>query len=445
MAAFSRACVVLLLIGAVLVQAPAPSAAVTSTCQIEAPAAAFESQVSSSAVHAQIWRLYQATFLRQPDRDGLDYWISQRVAGADLATIAYNFTEGSEFTNRYGDLNNSEFVQLVYRNVLCRAPDADGESYWTGQLTNGRLTRHALLVNFAELREYLRFTQTCHSIYPAETSAVQHCWSDGLPPLASATLSANGYRAFDRSVGSGSFKGVEVDLTRDTASLFSTGHNRCDVASINANWLTASEKDAPNPGALGLGVVDGVHVKNSSDRSDRGVFGLRLDVNPNSVVEVWPGDTLSADDVRLNSVLFEDGTWALESWHAAAELSPYLPNLAPNEIVRPNEWLWAAAGIPVRIDGQNDLNFSADYYGDPYTYQTRNHSFIAVDKHTDRLVFGATSSLDALDLLNWAAGNGYEDLILFDGGGSTEFNVARAAVVAGTRLDVPVWLGIGCS
>ncbi len=424
---------------------PSAGAGSGGSCDISGPNAHYASRVALSTGHARVWRLYQAFFLRQPDEQGFEYWLGARRSGATLADIAYQFASGTEFQNRYGSLSHGEFVDLAYDNILCRAPDAEGRAYWTGLLASGALTRWDLMINFAELREYLGRTSTCHSIYPAESAAVPGCQGP-LTPLSSATLAADGYREVTRSVsrpgGSvGSFRAVEVEFDR---GLFETGSSRCSVASINGNWLVGSQKDGPNPAVLGVGVVDGIPVKGSADRSDRGVFGLRFDATPTDVVEVWPGDTLSDDDTRLNSVVFHEGAAVLESWYAAAETSPYLAELAPEEIVEADEWVWAAAGIPLIVDGQTDQDFSSDYANDPYTYQTVRHSFVAFDQDTGMLLFGGTQSLDVRDLVDWAAGNGYEDLVKFDGGGSAEYNVAGQAVVAGTSRDIPVWLGIGC-
>lgn len=185
-------------------------------------------------------------------------------------------------------------------------------------------------------------------------------------------------------------------------------------------------------------------MKGSADRSDRGVIGLRFDAAPTNVRETWPGNAPSSSDTRLSSVLWHQGVASLESWHAAAETSPYLQELAPQEIVAPHEWVWAAAGIPVRVDGQTDPDFSASYSRDPYTYQTLRHSFVAFDQNTGRMIFGATDNLDIRDLARWAEQSGHEDLVVFDGGASTEFNVGRVPVVARTSRDLPVWLGVGC-
>ncbi|MGH1491626.1 MAG: DUF4214 domain-containing protein [Acidimicrobiales bacterium] len=410
-------------------------------CEISAPNADFSQQVAASTGHARVWRLYQAFFLRQPDEDGFDYWLQTRNGGATLGDIAYQFAQGPEFINSYGELSHAEFVDLAYANVLCREPDDEGRAYWAGLLTSGSLTRWDMIINFVELGEYLEFTSTCHSIYPEQSASVDDCAESKIVPLAAANMTDHGYRAIETDIPGGSFSGVEVDMTRD---LFETGTSRCSVASINANWLVASEKDRANPGVLGIGVVDGVHVKGSSDRTDRGIFGLRFDASPSDVVEVWPGDSLSDDDTRLNSVMYKSGRKALESWHASAESSPYLEVLAPEEIVTNSEWVWAAAGVPLIIDGQTDQDFSSDYHNDPYTYQTVRHPFVAFDQDSKRLIFGATANADVADLVNWASSNGYEDLIKFDGGASAEYNIAGQAVVAGTSRDIPVWLGIGC-
>ncbi|MGF1595339.1 MAG: DUF4214 domain-containing protein [Acidimicrobiales bacterium] len=428
--------------------AAAPTAEVASLggCTIAAPDGEFAREVSLSAGHARVWRLYQAFFLRQPDRGGFDYWLSVRSNGYGLGAIAYQLSTSAEFQNRYGNLSNDQYVSLVYNNVLCRQPDSGGLAYWRGLLDSGQLSRWDMMVNFVELEEYMTRTGTCHSFYPQLSAGLGHC-SETRSPLSQASLGTDGYRAHDSNVnrlggGTGSFRGVEVDVAR--AQILSTGHDRCSVASINANWLVAAEKDRANPGVLGLGIVDGRHVKNSSDRSDRGVFGLRFDTHPASVVEVWPGDTLSADDTRLNSVMWHDGRALLEQWYAAAELSPYLGVLAPDQIVKPNEWAWAAAGVPLLVDGQLDGDFWSDVSNDPYTYLTLRHTFVAMDQDTNRLVFGGTTNLTVPDLVAWAGGNGYDDLIKFDGGGSAEFNIGGTAVVAGTGRDIPVWLGVGC-
>ncbi|HUR20443.1 MAG TPA: DUF4214 domain-containing protein [Vicinamibacterales bacterium] len=102
---------------------------------------------------APVARLYFAYFLRIPDYAGLQYWIGQFKSGVSLGTISQNFAASPEFQNRYGALNNTQFVTLIYQNVMGRAPDANGLAYWAGQLASG-VTRGSVMLSFSESPEY---------------------------------------------------------------------------------------------------------------------------------------------------------------------------------------------------------------------------------------------------------------------------------------------------
>jgi hypothetical protein len=99
-------------------------------------------------------RLYSAYFLRTPDKSGLSFWLNRRRSGWTLSKISDNFAGSSEFKNRYGSLSNSDYVKLVYDNVLDRQPDAAGLSYWTGQLDNKKKSRGQVMLNFSDSNEY---------------------------------------------------------------------------------------------------------------------------------------------------------------------------------------------------------------------------------------------------------------------------------------------------
>jgi uncharacterized protein with LGFP repeats len=100
-------------------------------------------------------RLYFAYFLRRPDHSGLRYWWNRLHSGtASLGAISGAFAASSEFTNRYGSLNDREFVRRVYQNVLGRAPDPSGLDYWSGQLERGVKNRGQVMTGFSESNEY---------------------------------------------------------------------------------------------------------------------------------------------------------------------------------------------------------------------------------------------------------------------------------------------------
>lgn len=106
----------------------------------------------------QVVRLYRAYYLRNPDLGGYRHWIRQRRAGWTLPRISNEFAAAPEFSLRYGFVDDGEFVDLVYANVLDRKPDAKGRAYWMSRMAEG-LYRGQLMTSFSESPEYVQKNQ----------------------------------------------------------------------------------------------------------------------------------------------------------------------------------------------------------------------------------------------------------------------------------------------
>ena len=94
--------------------------------------------------------LYRAAFDRTPDTEGLGYWVGELDRGQDyVAVMASSFIASPEFIAKYGsNTSNAAFVNLIYQNVLDRAPDPEGGAYWLDQLNSG-FVRANMLASFA--------------------------------------------------------------------------------------------------------------------------------------------------------------------------------------------------------------------------------------------------------------------------------------------------------
>lgn len=126
--------------------AKGPAGAVVAGTSVEAP-------VSYSVATGQVRRLYLAFFKREPDSAGSTFWVTKVTGGYPLGGIAAEFIKSAEFRTTYGHLSDGQFVNLVYQNVLGRAPDAAGYSYWTQQMSRG-MGRGSVMVNFSESAEF---------------------------------------------------------------------------------------------------------------------------------------------------------------------------------------------------------------------------------------------------------------------------------------------------
>lgn len=133
----------------------------SNPCRIRTPNDTYRYLINLSSTNGVNWRLYQAFFLRQPDRPGFDYWNSE-VVGAQIswAGVANLFSASDEFYRTYGTLTDNAYVSIVYENVLCRQPEPAGRRYWQTTIGSGQLTRGEMMLEFSNSQEYKNLTET---------------------------------------------------------------------------------------------------------------------------------------------------------------------------------------------------------------------------------------------------------------------------------------------
>lgn len=105
-----------------------------------------------------IFRLYQATLDRAPDRGGFDGWSDRLSTGTDFSGVVAGFVDSMEFRTTYGNLDDGAFVERLYLNVLGRASDAAGHQGWLETLAQGG-SRVDVVTAFVQSAEFKRDTQ----------------------------------------------------------------------------------------------------------------------------------------------------------------------------------------------------------------------------------------------------------------------------------------------
>lgn len=102
-------------------------------------------------IAGQAYRIYEAVLGRAPDLKGLGYWINDMDNGISLTTIAQGFIASSEFQGKYGANPSYEtYINLLYNNILGRAPDTAGMNYWVSNMQRGIDSPAAVLASFSE-------------------------------------------------------------------------------------------------------------------------------------------------------------------------------------------------------------------------------------------------------------------------------------------------------
>jgi hypothetical protein len=116
---------------------------------------------------AKVYRLYEATFGRNPDEAGLVHWTKVAMSGESLQALADGFVASTEFAVRYGqNVSNQQFVAQLYKNVLGRDGDLAEIDHWAKAIVHG-LSREDALVGFSESAEHkmIRAEELKHGIW----------------------------------------------------------------------------------------------------------------------------------------------------------------------------------------------------------------------------------------------------------------------------------------
>ncbi len=99
-----------------------------------------------------VQRMYTVALNREAEKAGLEDWIGRlRSGNADGAEIARGFITGDEFKNR--KLNNSDYVDVLYRTFFDREADDGGKKNWMGKLEGG-MSREYVLRGFVNSAEF---------------------------------------------------------------------------------------------------------------------------------------------------------------------------------------------------------------------------------------------------------------------------------------------------
>ncbi|MFT7597687.1 MAG: hypothetical protein ACI8TP_000607 [Acidimicrobiales bacterium] len=136
-------------------------------------------------------RLYVAAFGRTPEADGFNFWLLEySTARWTLSRMADFFVASAEFEARYGAVDDEGFVTQLYENVLGRQPDANGLAFWVGKLADG-MERGTLLLRFSESPENIERSGTSDPIlgdFNAGTSMPFSCDGPDVIELCDAYL-----------------------------------------------------------------------------------------------------------------------------------------------------------------------------------------------------------------------------------------------------------------
>lgn len=141
--------------------------------------------VADTNPNALVTQAYRDILQRDPEQEGLQYWTNQLSTNQLTPESLYqNIAASAQSADapnaqRYANaLQNRNLVTQAYRDILQRAPEQEGLSYWTGQLNTGALTPETLRQNIlasaqgADASKAQQYAQNFAATQPQPTEAI---------------------------------------------------------------------------------------------------------------------------------------------------------------------------------------------------------------------------------------------------------------------------------
>ncbi len=108
-------------------------------------------------------RLYEKILNRQtPDPDGKKYWTEKLQNGATATSVAKSFFNSKEFIE--ANLDDTQFITRAYQTLLNRDPEPEGLIYWLRQMRVAGLNRNQIFYGFALSKEFSALCQESYGI-----------------------------------------------------------------------------------------------------------------------------------------------------------------------------------------------------------------------------------------------------------------------------------------
>ena len=221
----------------------------------------------------QIYRLYGAALGREADTGGLDNWVSQLRAGVlSLDQVAGAFTSSVEFQNTYGSLDDTQFVTLLYSNVLHRSPDPGGLAGWLSLLGSGT-PRSDVVVGFSESPEYRSSEKAAleafiQNVAPGDANVLDG--GDG-SDTASYALATSGVTVDLGIAGPQETYGAGIDWLQNIENISGSPFNDTLTGNAGANIIAGGAGDDILTGGGGADSLSG-HAPGAISPTDFNTF-----------------------------------------------------------------------------------------------------------------------------------------------------------------------------
>ena len=236
-----------------------------------------------------VMRLYRSALNREADVPGLNNWCGQLINRTlTPANAACGFVFSDEAIKK--NLNNDDFVEMLYRTCLRRSSDPIGKSNWISHLKNG-MTREEVFWGFANSQEFLSIVAgygLADSTYTGIGSTEDGLW-----------YVVNGQIAYNFT-GIITWSGSKYYVVNGKATLITDTFllNSCGAVSYDGSCLTVAVRAG----------------KNDALESVEGSFGIALmDSSGNNILKWSEGTVTESEVLTVSAEFLSDDSFRTEA------------------------------------------------------------------------------------------------------------------------------------
>ena len=273
--------------------------------------------VPTQLMQDQVTQLYIGFFGRAPDADGFGYWVNGMANGVTQQAIANTFATTPEFIANYSGLQPSQAVTKMYNNILNRAPDAGGLTFWANSIANGQNTLAtcvvailnscvaqgtgtsdgALVANKTAVGEYFAITLASNDSTVAAT-AYNTVTSDtaSVATAEAALLTSASTQINITSATPGTFTSGAANTTFNALPYFPTGTTTLTNTLVNGDSLVGN---ANYQNTLNVDLIAGSSVKPTAITN---IQNLAITNEGTTTLDLSNANTASAASVALNAL-----------------------------------------------------------------------------------------------------------------------------------------------
>lgn len=260
-----------------------------------------------------IYRIYRGILGRDPDQAGFQGQLSSLESGTPETTVISAVLGSAEFQQRYGSLDNTQFVTLLYQNALGRVPDSASLNSWVSAL-NGGQSRASVAQGIIESSEAHSHNANAELDWAAANTSVTGTASettkdttvlnaDGSRTETLQDLAGDGTLLSKRTVTT-SGNGLSVSTQVDADGDGTVENKSTDVTVLNADGSTARTVSA----LAGTGALIGKTITTTSANGLTSTVQADLDGNGTIDRTTTATTVLGADGSKTDTITAFNGT-----------------------------------------------------------------------------------------------------------------------------------------